>query len=150
VDEAWQRTLAELDAVWNLDWPAAIQATSHFVDDHPEFEPAQEKLYAAHLFFADQLLTEGRVDEAVEQLESARAVLPNQPAAQQTLVALTPTATPRPSLPSPPAQPTPATRVVSKPAPQPNPPLPRPVAPETHSSAPGPQPTATRPPFVPN
>ena len=150
VDEAWQRTLAELDAVWNLDWPAAIQATSHFVDDHPEFEPAQEKLYAAHLFFADQLLTEGRVDEAVKQLESARAVLPNQPAAQQTLVALTPTATPRPSLPSPPAQPTPATRVVSKPAPQPNPPLPRPVAPETHSSAPGPQPTATRPPFVPN
>jgi hypothetical protein len=96
-----------------------------FVAAHPAFPDAQEKLYAARLFYADALLDADDAEGAIRQLAAASALLPQRPEANDKLVALmptpTPTPTPRPAV-APATQPKPA-------APPPNRSAPPPVAP---------------------
>ena len=94
VDDLWLATLGEVDSTWSRDWPATISVLEPFVAAHPDFAAAQDKLYAARLFYADQLLSNGEADAAAAQLAAADALLPQRPEARQTLVALTPTAAP--------------------------------------------------------
>ena len=109
----WRTTLVQIDPTWGRDWPATIGVLDAFVAAHPAYPASQEKLYAARLFYADELLAADNLDEAVAQLSAASAMLPQRPEASQTLVALTPTPTA-----------TPPARVA--PAPQPKPVAPAP------------------------
>jgi serine/threonine-protein kinase len=138
VDDQWRVALAELDPTWARDWPKSIDLLSTFVAAHPGYAAGEEKLYAARLFYADELISAGDVDAAIAQLEAANVLRPLRPEANQTLVALTPTATAVP--PAAPVAP------ASVPKPQPAAPVqqPRPAQP-----APAQQPPPAPPPLRP-
>jgi serine/threonine-protein kinase len=143
VDDLWQVALAQLEPTWSHDWPGSIAVLRAFLAAHPGFAAGQEKLYAAYLFYADELLATGDVDGAIQQLEASTALLPDRVEAKQTLVALTPVPTPttapaavvpkpQATLPTQPrTQPTPVQRAPAQqppappaPAQQPPPPVP--------------------------
>jgi hypothetical protein len=120
VDDLWRAVLVQIDPTWSRDWPKTIGLLSAFVAAEPGFSPGQDKLYAARLFYADELLAAGNLDGAIEQLDAANTLLPQRPEAKQTLVALTPTPT---AAPPPVVVPPPQTKPV---APRPPPPPLRP------------------------
>ncbi len=135
VDELWRAALVQLDPAWSHDWPTSIDLLRTFLDAHPGFAPGEEKLYAAYLFYAEDLLATGDVDGAVQQLNAAEALLPQRPDARQTLVALTPlpTATTAPPAIVPKPQATTAVRT-------------QPAAPTQPRTQPAPAQPAPRPP----
>jgi hypothetical protein len=94
LDRAWQSALENLDLTWAQDWPASIATANTFVATHPDFQPAREKLYAARVSYAEQLLSDGQISLAIEQLESADSLSPERPEAREELLALTPVPTP--------------------------------------------------------
>ncbi|MBV9601380.1 MAG: protein kinase [Chloroflexi bacterium] len=110
VDQAWLPVLASLDLTWGHDWPASINAANSFLQDHPDFTPARDKLYAAYVLYADQLLADGQTQPAIEQLEAADNLAPERVEAHEALAALTPTPEPSPTPEStdPPVAPRPA------------------------------------------
>jgi tetratricopeptide (TPR) repeat protein len=119
VDDVWRAVLVQIDPTWSRDWPATIGLLDAFRAAHPGFGPGEEKLYAARLFYADELLAAGDLDGAVDQLDAAQALLPERPEATQALVALTPTPTTTTSPPrvvNPPSAPRP---IQPRPAPPP-------------------------------
>jgi serine/threonine protein kinase len=133
VDDLWRVALGKLDPTWSHDWPGSIEVLRAFLQDHPGFVAGEEKLYAAYLFYADQLLETGDVDGAVKQLEAGNALMPQRTEAKLALVALTPTPTAAPAAPqfAPKPQPAAPTQPRTQPIPaqQPAAPAPAPAQP---------------------
>ncbi len=136
---AWQALLTRLDPLWGTDWDGAIAQLMAFVEEHQSYGPAREKLYAALVLAGQDLIANGRGDEAVDRLQRARALSPERTEAGDTLLSLTPTATPVP------------TPTLAPPAPRPTPLPPAPVrVPAPTSVAPtAVPPTPTKLPFTP-
>jgi hypothetical protein len=126
VDDLWRAVLVQIDPTWSRDWPKTIGLLNAFLAAQPGFAPGQDKLYAARLFYADELLAAGDVDAALEQLDAANTLLPQRPEAKQTLVALTPTATATATTPPPVFVPPPQTKPAPPVQPRPTPPPLRP------------------------
>jgi hypothetical protein len=140
VDDLWRGTLDKLDPFWSRDWPESIELLRAFVTAHPGFAAGEEKLYAAYLFYADELRETGDVDGAVKQLEAGSALMPQRSEAKLALVALTPTPTAVPA----PAQfaPKPQPAAPTQPRTQPLPAAPAPAPPQQ-------QPRPAPPPLTP-
>src|SRR5262249_11936752 len=102
IDQIWQGTLNALEAPWGRDWPQAIAMIDAFRAQNPGYRPSDDKLYAALVFYAQQLVRDGKPDDAAKQLLRAQALLPTRGEASVALRALTPTAGPAPA----PAKPT--------------------------------------------
>jgi hypothetical protein len=124
IDQSWATTLQAIDGLWGNDWPRTIDILRGFLDTHAGYVPAQDKLYAAHLFYGGDLVNQGNTDEAINQFVSARELFPDRNEAQATLRALTPTPTLVPARAPAPVQPAPRQPVqapVAPPAPAPKP-----------------------------
>ncbi|HEY1298554.1 MAG TPA: protein kinase [Chloroflexota bacterium] len=93
-DDAWQGTLARLDAVWQTDWPMSIQILDGYLQQYPDQQPAIDKLYAALVDYGKELIASGSTDDGIAQLERAQALAPDRQEAQDALVELTPTPAP--------------------------------------------------------
>jgi tetratricopeptide (TPR) repeat protein len=142
VDQVWQATLTEVEAPWGSDWPRAIALVDAFRQRFAGYRPADDKLYAALLGYAEQLSQNGQRERAVDQLLRAQALLPTRGEAPTALRALAavptaePAAEPAPEPAPGPAQPAPGPQVAPPAAPQ----QPRPPAPQPPASAPTPRP----------
>jgi tetratricopeptide (TPR) repeat protein len=127
LDQVWQAVLGELDATWTKNWPQSIALLDAFRQRFPDHQPSREKLYSALVFRGEDLLKQGKVEEAIPILERARSTLPGRDEANAMLLALTPTPEPTPEpteppvAPSAPRAPAPAPRAPA-PAPAPAPP----------------------------
>jgi tetratricopeptide (TPR) repeat protein len=148
LEARWLATLRQIDPFWGRDWPRVIGPLQDFMVQQPDFAPAVDKLYAALLFYGQELLAQEHQAEAITALERARDLLPDRTEAQVALQALTPTPEP---LPPPPPEPRPTPPVVRQPPPvvrQP-PPAVRQPQPEVRAPAMAPvvAPTATKVPF---
>jgi serine/threonine-protein kinase len=88
--DAWQATLAQLDTVWQTDWPASIQILETYLQQYPDQQPATDKLYAALVEYAGDLIDSGNTDDGIAQLDRAQALAPDRQEAQDALLALTP------------------------------------------------------------
>lgn len=141
VDQIWQAALGELEGPWDEDWPKAIAMVDAFRQRFGGYRPADDKLYAALLAYAQQLVQEGNRDRAVEQLLRAQALLPARGEAPTALAALTQVTTPEP-VPEPAAEPAPGPGTPAQQAPAQQAPAPRAPAPQ----APAPQPPSAPPP----
>ena len=95
--EAWARVSAELDEVWSRDWPQAIRLIDNYRSQYPnstQDATATNKLYAALLAYGQELLQAGKINDGIQQLARARALLPGAAQAEAALAALTPTPPP--------------------------------------------------------
>ena len=54
--DAWQATLARLDAVWQTNWPMSIQILDSYLQQFPDQQPAMDKLYAALVEYGGALI----------------------------------------------------------------------------------------------
>jgi tetratricopeptide (TPR) repeat protein len=95
IDQVWQTTLGALEEPWGKDWPRAITIIDLFRGQHPSYRPADEKLYAALVFYGEQLVRERKTDDAIKQFVRAQALFPARGEAGSALRALTPTPAPR-------------------------------------------------------
>jgi hypothetical protein len=94
VEGQWQATLTEAETVWGTDWPQAITLMESFLADNPGYDEANEKLYAAFISYADELVDLGRPDEAADVLVRAETIAPERGEAAAAVLQLTPTAAP--------------------------------------------------------
>jgi hypothetical protein len=156
--QVWAGLQGELDALWGRDTERSIALLDGFIARFPDHETAREKLYAALIARAHDLVLDDDPEHAVEQLERAEALFPARGEAPAALALLTPTPVPvreqpvvQPVVPAaprpvtsapPPAAPRPAP---ARPAPPPPPPPPPPAQPVVVQR---PAPTPTKVPFV--
>ncbi|MCA1648473.1 MAG: hypothetical protein LC797_24435 [Chloroflexi bacterium] len=132
----WETLLPRLDAAWGADTGATITLLEEFRARFPEFEPAQDKLYAALMAQANTLAQNGATDAAGETLAQAKALVPRRIEADAALLAL------RRATPAPPRQ---AAPVQDTPRSSPLAPLVRPQPAPTARPAPAPQPAPVAP-----
>jgi hypothetical protein len=92
-DAAWQAMRPSLDAVWGTDTPATLRLLQAFHARFPEFQPANEKLYAALVATAQDLAQRGASDDVEVELSLAIALLPERGEARAELLALNATPT---------------------------------------------------------
>ena len=89
---------------WGADWQGAIESFSVLYQLNPDYKDALQRLYAAHLSYADTLYTEADWCAARDHYDSALAMIPTEEAkvkregaAQNCVVARGPAGTPAPS-----------------------------------------------------
>lgn len=87
-DQVWQSVAPLLDTLWGVDTAQIVTVLEEFRGRFPDFEPAREKLYAARLTRAAELLAVDDRDGAAKQLVSAIAMLPDRAEGQAQLLAL--------------------------------------------------------------
>ena len=101
---AWEQLQPELNGPWVIqDWPWLIDRLEAFLRRYPDQAQAVDKLYGMRLFYAEALLKDGRLAEARDQLQVARALQPTRPEAPDRLLTLMPAlplASPRPVTPT--------------------------------------------------
>ena len=161
-DQAWQDLQTRLDQAWTAGPSETIALLQDFLERFPGYAPGQEKLYAARLASADQLVQQGEKAAAEAELESAHQLLPDRPEAPAVSAALTEASSAAAqaqavsAAPAPPARvqaaPTPQPRPVRAPAPPPAPARAVPAAPPRSppvAPPPAAAPTPTKVPFVP-
>jgi hypothetical protein len=152
LDARWLALLRQIDPFWGRDWPRVIGPVQEFLVQQPDYAPAVDKLYAALVFYGQELLARNLEIEAVATLERARELLPERTEAVVALQALLPEPEPAPP---PPAQRVqqPAVRqptaVVRQPAPAARPPPAAAAPPPPPAAAPPPPPPAPTPTKVP-
>ena len=95
-DDHWRAALAQLDGVWEADWPAAVERIEAFRAQFPDHAEATEKLYTALVAWGQALIDGGQIGEGIAQLERAQELLPGRDEGAAALRALTPTPTPYP------------------------------------------------------
>jgi hypothetical protein len=99
----------QLDRAWAAeDWPSVISALSDLRALEPDNSEYKDKLYAAYVNWADQLLASGDKNGAAIQLGSAVQTDPSRSDGEARLLALTPTPVPPTSTPTPVATSTPS------------------------------------------
>ena len=132
--DRWALTLQQIEPFWGRDWLRVIGPVEAFVVEYPDYTPAVEKLYAALVFYGQELLEQGLEADGLRVLEQARDLMPERAEAVAALEALTPT--PQPAQPQQPVAPQrPAVR---------QPPI---APPRVPAAPPIPLPTATKVPF---
>ena len=107
-EAAWRALLAQLDAVWAVDWPASISLLQAFHAQYPTRTSATDKLYSALVEYARALRDAGAPGPATDELEQAIRLAPQRFEARDELAALQPRPTeviPQPPVAAPP-QPT--------------------------------------------
>ena len=89
---------------WGADWQGAIESFSVLYQLNPDYKDALQRLYAAHLSYADALLAEADWCAARDHYDSSLAMIPTEEvkvkregAAQNCVVAAGPAGTPAPS-----------------------------------------------------
>jgi hypothetical protein len=95
---AWDAIASQLDSLWQgQDWDGVIRVLDTYLAQFPDDPIARDKLYAARVNKAGELLSKGDTSGAVAQLEIARELVAGGPA-DATLAGLTvtPTETPTP------------------------------------------------------
>lgn len=95
--EDWKAAAPDLDESWG-DWDQVVHFIDGFLERHPGYMPAKEKLYSALVSSGQLAIAQGDRRAAVTQLERARELLPGRGEARALLTSLTPTPTPRPTL----------------------------------------------------
>jgi hypothetical protein len=92
---------AQLDDAWgHARWTEVLSLLDRLEAVAPNAVDFADKRYAAHLSAGQALLVQGNRAAAAEEFEKARSLDPRRQEAQDALVALTPTPTPVPQLPS--------------------------------------------------
>jgi Putative neutral zinc metallopeptidase len=93
--------LSQLDAAWAQgDWPTALTLLDRIEQLAPSALDFQDKRYAAHVAAGQDLMAKGSMTAAIGELTKARDIDPDRGEARAALVALTPTPTLVPALPS--------------------------------------------------
>jgi hypothetical protein len=87
--DAWQVLAPDLDAAWGTDTPRTVDLLAEFLVRFPDDSSAKEKLYAALVSRADQLVEQGAAAEAAAQLVRAERILPERLEATVALSNLT-------------------------------------------------------------
>ncbi|MBI5877186.1 MAG: protein kinase [Chloroflexi bacterium] len=88
--------LVEVDRVWGRDWPQVIGLLSQAYQTDASNLEIRDKLYVAYYNYGQALLSQGALNEAVQQFQKALGMKPDGIEARQALLALTPTSTPKP------------------------------------------------------
>jgi predicted metalloprotease len=93
--------LGQLDAAWAQgDWSKALSLLDRIEQIAPSALDFQDKRYAAHVAAGQDMLAKGSMAAAVGELTKAKDIDPDRGEARAALIALTPTSTPAPALPS--------------------------------------------------
>jgi hypothetical protein len=89
--QVWEALQPDLDAVWGTDTQRTIALLDGFIGRFPDHPVAREKLFAALLARADDLVSAGDPEQAVEPLQRAEALFPARGEVAAALASLTPT-----------------------------------------------------------